>query len=246
MLNDALHKLFRKLGFEIRRLSSSKNQTERARVTMTEGMRHLRDRDFVPRTIIDVGAAYGTKPLLEVFPEAHYLWLEPLREYEPKLEKLRSKYDGEIILAAAGSRQGKATISIDDGLQGSSVKDDGSYGPKPTREIDVIPLNHLKDKIDVQGDLLLKADVQGAELDVLDGASEILPSVDVIILEVSFFRFFDGVPLFDEVVAYMKERNFTVYDILDGITRPRDHALGQKDIVFVQTDGRFRESQSWL
>lgn len=240
-----LQKVFWKLGLDVRRIPSSRREFGRSRITMEEGLRHLRGLNFVPQTVIDVGAGYGTTPLLEVFPEAHYLWLEPLQEFESKLEQLRPKYKGDIIIAAAGSQAGKTSIAVEEGLLGSSMQDDGSYGNKPTREIDVITLNSLKDKMDLTQDIFLKVDVQGGELDVIAGADEILSSIDAILLEVSFFRFFKDIPIFDEVISDMKERGFTVYDILAGNTRPRDHALGQKDLLFVKTEGRFRSSQSW-
>jgi FkbM family methyltransferase len=55
---------------------------------------------------------------------------------------------------------------------------------------------------------LLKMDVQGAELDVLIGASELLKSVDNVILELQVVEYNKGAPLRDVVIAYMNSQGF--------------------------------------
>lgn len=87
---------------------------------------------------------------------------------------------------------------------------------------------------------LLKADVQGAELDVVNGALGILPETDLIILEVSLFPFWDGAPEFADVVAALRDLSFVVYALIGGHGRPLDEALAQIDVAFVQERGRFR------
>ncbi len=53
-------------------------------------------------------------------------------------------------------------------------------------------------------------------------------------------------PDFLEIVKYMADQGFLVYDFLDGLFRPLDNALGQVDVVFVKKDGPFRKSASWM
>ena len=245
MLLKALRTIFITHRFDVRLVPKSLGKFGQSRITMEDGLAHLRSRDFRPKTVIDVGAGNGTTPLLNVFPDAHYLWIEPLQEFESQLEALRPKYKGDIFIAAAGPAAGKEQIALGNNLLNSSLKSVGEDTTPQSREIDVVALDDLKDKIALDDDVLLKVDVQGGELDVLEGAREILPKMDVILLEVSFFRFFDGIPIFDEVVAYMKDHGFVVYDIVAGNTRPLDNALGQKDLIFVRTDGRFRQSDKW-
>ena len=43
----------------------------------------------------------------------------------------------------------------------------------------------------------------------------------------------------------MKDVGYVVYDIIGGINRPLDLALGQKDLVFVKENGVFRKSHGW-
>jgi hypothetical protein len=93
--------------------------------------------------------------------------------------------------------------------------------------------------------VLVKIDVQGAELDVMEGLTGLLSHVEVIILEVSFFCFNPPMPVFYDVVAYMHQAGYAVYDIFDGLNRPLDGAPGQRDIMFVREKGYFRKEQTW-
>jgi hypothetical protein len=52
-------------------------------------------------------------------------------------------------------------------------------------------------------------DVQGAELDVLKGAVEILKSCDHVILELQEVEYNKGAPLKQTVVEYMESQGFT-------------------------------------
>lgn len=88
-------------------------------------------------------------------------------------------------------------------------------------------------------------DVQGAELDVLDGALRALENTEVVTLEVSLFEFMKGAPQFTDVVLYMKKHGFVAFDIIHGWNRPLDNALGQIDVVFVKEKGIFRKDHSY-
>jgi hypothetical protein len=74
----------------------------------------------------------------------------------------------------------------------------------------------------------------------LDGAKELLSETELVVLEVSFFEFFKGIPQFYDVVRYMKERGFVVYDVVDRQLRDLDGALAQADVAFAKEDGMFR------
>src|SRR5262249_43562444 len=81
---------------------------------------------------------------------------------------------------------------------------------------------------------LLKVDTQGSELDVLEGLGERLADVDVLLIEASLMAFRRGAPELADIVRYLHERSFSVYDILEGHVRSLDRALAQVDLVFVR------------
>ena len=75
-------------------------------------------------------------------------------------------------------------------------------------------LDSVVDERKMTGPILLKADVQGYELEALRGANQTLRKTEVILLEVSTLPYNIGAPLLAEVVAFMAERRFLVYDLV--------------------------------
>jgi hypothetical protein len=94
--------------------------------------------------------------------------------------------------------------------------------------------------------ILLKADVQGAEMRVLEGALPVLDKVEMIVLEVLLFDFFQGQnPQLHDVVGWLHEQGFVTWDIFGQGYRPLDHALSQVDMVFVKNAGMFRTKHEY-
>lgn len=169
--------------------------------------------------------------------------VEPLQEYEPVLQQITRRYQADYILAAAGASPGTITLNVHPDLAGSSIfteAEDSDVNGVP-RTVPVITLDRLCAEKSLSGPYLIKVDVQGAELTVLNGASQILSETELVILEVSLFQFFVNEPQLYDVVSYMKERGFVVYDIFGNHNRPLDGALCQVDMVFVKENGQFRK-----
>ena len=81
---------------------------------------------------------------------------------------------------------------------------------------------------------MLKVDAQGYELEILKGATETLPAIEAILLEVSTIEINVGSPLLHDVVGFLKTLGFVAYDILQIHRRPLDGALNQVDFIFVR------------
>jgi FkbM family methyltransferase len=205
----------------------------------------LRDLGFRPGTVIDVGVAEGTIELYRAFPESYFLLIEPLSDFVPDMESILRHFNGSYILAAAGPKSGLATINVHDkGLDGSSLYKE-SAGPQADGHETRIPMIRIDDVLlekQLRPPYLIKVDVQGGELDVLEGGQRALMSAEAVSLEVSLFQFFKGGPQLSEVVEYMKKRDFVVFDVVLAANRPLDNALAQLDVVFVRQDGMFRRS----
>ena len=93
---------------------------------------------------------------------------------------------------------------------------------------------------------LLKIDTQGAELEVLKGATGLLDQIDVIIIEVSFHEFRQGAPEFHDIVIRMAELGYRGYEILEGHYRAADGALAQVDLAFVRIDSPLRTEKAFF
>jgi len=207
-------------------------------------LEYIKKHDFSPSTIFDIGVAYGTPGLYGKFDNVHYHLIEPLKEYVDVIKNLEKDYSLTYTIAAAGESESSLTLNVHPDLSGSSIlnESEGSHVDGEPRTVPITTLDVEKEKYKLQGPFLIKIDVQGFELEVLKGAKEVINDTEVIILEVSLFEFYKGSPSFEDVIIFMKNIGFSVYDIFGGIYRPLDDALGQVDLVFVKTDGIFRKT----
>jgi FkbM family methyltransferase len=210
---------------------------------------HAKKLGFQPSLIVDVGAADGTPELYGAFAEAKYILIEPLAEFEPVLQKLCRRLDAQYVLASADESVGETEIFVHDDLFGSSLlgEVEGDMADGVKRKIPTIRLDDVLAAREEQS-ILLKIDVQGAELRVLRGALESLGRIDMIIMEVALISTMIDAPEFSDVIRFMEKIGFHVYDVLGGLERPLDGSLQQLDLVFVpkdcpwRTDRRFATS----
>lgn len=241
-LKGVTEKLLYRLGLELRPVARGGPY---ARASLLGALDQVRRLGWQPRTCIDVGAAFGdfTLACSKVFSQAQYLLVEPLEEYKPFLDNVNAQLPSACYtLVAAAARDGSVDIHVHKDLEGSSLLRE-SEGPEvdgAKRTVRALTLDKLSRAYNALGPYLLKIDVQGAELEVLKGASEVLQGTEYVILETSLFRFFVEGPELDEVMGFMREKGFVPYDILDLKYRPLDHALSQLDISFVKETGIFR------
>jgi len=216
----------------------------RIRTNMEDALNHLRSQGIAPNTIFDVGVANGTEELYEAFPHSHIILIEPLVEFDNYMKHVSKKYNMTCVLAAASNKEGNIRINVHDDLCGSSIlkEVEGKAVDGAKRTVETIRIDEYARKKNLKPPYIIKVDVQGAELTVLDGAKGIMDDTDAIILEVSLFKFFIDGPEFYDVISYMKMQNFVVYDIFDGRLRPLDNALAQVDILFVRENGFLRSN----
>jgi len=208
--------------------------------------RHVKKLGFDPGTCIDVGAADGTGAIYEAFPRAKHIVFEPLPSFHEALEKRLARFDYEIHHCALMEEKGRLEILLTDNLYSSSMMHQRAAGDGKLLEVAVERLDDVLDAESLAGPVLLKTDCQGADLLVVKGGLKVLAVCDIVILETSLFKFWgDHHPDFAEIVAYMADHDFVVYDILDGLFRPSDRALGQVDLVFAKRSGFLRASRKW-
>jgi FkbM family methyltransferase len=247
LIRGTLQESFNRVGYDLRR-KNIKGMFA-IRQSFDEAFTHLKAAGFYPDLIIDVGAADGTPPLQKAFADSRFFWIEPLREFESSLKILQQSLKGDYVIVGVGSSEGSFVLYVHKDLHGSTLfnETDGEAFDGTPRTIPVTTLDQLGRQYqwNQYKKILLKVDVQGFELEVLKGSASMLSNVEVILLEVSFFRFLQNAPDFYDVVTYMKSIGYVVYDIISGLNRPLDFALGQKDLVFVKENGFFRQSHGW-
>ncbi len=196
-------------------------------------------------TVIDVGAAHGewSRECATVLPAARYVLFEPLREYQSDLESsVAALSRAEYHPVGLGAVAGKRVINVHPDLVGSSFyleHEDSEVNGVP-RTIPVETLDQVCENGALAPPYLLKLDVQGAELDVLAGGTRALAGCELIVLETSFFDFYDNRTTAGEVIEFMRTSGFALYDVFGMSYRPLDDALAQADLCFVPEDSVLR------
>ena len=86
---------------------------------------------------------------------------------------------------------------------------------------------------------LIKLDTQGSELKILNGLDNFINFFEVIILETSIHNYNKNAPLFNEVINYMKDKNYRLYDLFDMKRLGNENSfLLQFDCIFVRSDSK--------
>ena len=247
-MKKLIQNIFRLLGLEVHRRTGAASVTlGPERLSLQGSLQQVRQAGFVPATVIDVGAAFGSfsRTCHSVFPQAKYLLIEPLEEYLPSLTKVVRGIPGASYeIAAAAAAEQSVSLNVHYDLVGSSLYRESEEGTDVNgvmRHVRAITLDHLVLERNVPPPYLIKIDVQGAELDVLAGGEKTLHGAEYVLLEVSLFQFFQDGPAIGDVVAYMKARGFVPYDIQGLQYRPLDRALSQVDMAFVKESGPLRK-----
>ena len=210
------------------------------RRTLDEVTRNARAAGLDAGGVIDVGVARGTPGLYAAWPAARLLLVEPLAEWEGYAREIVAGR-GSYVLAAAGAQPGEIEIHVHRAPELSSVVGERDAGQSTARVVPVVTLDDAA--AELPGPLVLKADVEGAELDVLRGASRTLERTELVLLETSLFELVPGQPVLHDVVAFMADRGFAVYDVFGGHLRALDGALAQLDVAFAPVGGVLRRDQ---
>lgn len=186
-------------------------------------LRWFRERmDFVPRTVLDVGAHRGDwmKEVRPIFPEAEWFLVEANPDKRAELEKTGLPFE---IAMLASNESGEATFYSTQQLlsQGASMyKERSDYYDERYVKKHVLPLRMLDNVVAASklGETccdLVKVDVQGAELEVLKGALRTLRNAKLLMVEMSLLEYNEGAPLFGETVSWLWQQGFHVVDVAD-------------------------------
>lgn len=203
--------------------------------SMEMGLSALAQRGITPVNIIDVGAFEGdwSRMVRRIWPDSRILMFEPNARKSEEVTRAAGEIGASLYQDLLGAEDGKE-VNFNIMESGSSIMNERSSVPRfqelrRLRRLDSIVPN-------LGGSSLLKIDAQGYELEILKGATSILPKIDLIVLEVAAIEINEGAPIISEVVAFTKALGFEVCEILEIHRRPLDQAMNQVDIAFVRAN----------
>lgn len=174
-----------------------------ARVDMFARLRNLKSKGFNPDSIVDVGANQGdwTTRTSRIWPKARMFMVEGTPDKEARLKSIGHPF--EITLLGDATKTVPMNI---DNRQGTGGTGNGIFRESAApaggfRLVDrkMTTLDELLASRGHPAPQLLKLDVQGAELLVLQGARRTLESVEAILVEMSIVEWNVGAPFFFEV-----------------------------------------------
>jgi FkbM family methyltransferase len=163
------------------------------------------------KLIIDVGVAQGTNFLLDNYPKAKYILIEPYSKFWPFIENnLLKKVNGKLFKIGADIKKGRKKFFLLD-VSSSLIKRKNM--PKHSyRFINVDKLENIIN-FDINKKCLLKIDTEGNELNVLKGAKKILKKINYLILEIRMDQIKTYNP--SELISFCNKYGFIWKQIID-------------------------------
>ena len=203
--------------------------------------RRLAEKKFQPDGIIDVGAYHGewTRLARKVFLDVPVFMIEAQDTKRPMLEKVCSDLPGVTYASVLLGATTGEVVNFYEMETGSSFYAEQSNAPRSTKKMCTETLSEVTKTFPGEN-LFLKIDVQGAELQVLEGGTDILNRCEVVQLEVAMLPYNEGAPTMLQVLSYMDNCDFVPFDI-SGESRPKGH-LVQIDVLFTRRDSVLRPS----
>jgi FkbM family methyltransferase len=180
--------------------------------------------------VIDVGANRGQFALIsrKIFPRATIHSFEPLEEPAQIFKKIFNNDPNVFFYPyAIGCEKTTATIYVTESSMFPGATE------KETRQVTVLPLSQALGNTSIPHASLLKIDVQGFELVVLQGSEDILKKFSHLYIECSFIELYQGQALAYQVISWLEKRNFALIGIYNPSYGKKGQAV-QADFLFAR------------
>lgn len=190
---------------------------------------------FIPESILDIGANVGQfyNEIKEIFPNSYYYLIEGNDSCEVVLETLNVDYS--ISLLSDSEKEVDFYVrKHEPRCTGNSIyRENTSFYDddqivilkKQTKTLSNILNNKVFD--------LIKIDVQGSEIDIINGGLDIFKNAKGVLMEISLVEYNQNAPVKDFVYEYMSKIGFLPFENIGNINHPITHELIQQDILFL-------------
>lgn len=211
----------------------------------------LRDvlRVLQPALVLDVGANVGqfVSAIREAGYQGHIVSFEAVPEIHALLaDKARHNPRWTVApCAALGASSGLIEINVSANAVSSSVlpmreahldaAPDSAYVERRTVPLERLDV-HTRNCVAADGDIFLKIDTQGYEMEVLKGSTALLPRVTGIQVELSLIPLYDRAPTIVEMIGYLDGLGYALFNLVPGYKDLRTGRVLQVDGFFVARD----------
>ncbi len=201
-------------------------------------------RRFAPDVVLDVGANAGLygREVRRIGYGGRLVSFEPMAAAYAALAAEAAR-DGrwDAVNVALGAAAGEAVLNVSANSWSSSLRPmldthldaapDSAYVGRETVRVETLDAvfgHHVRG-----GERAwLKIDTQGHERDVLAGAADSLPRIDMVELEMSPVGLYEGETLFTEMFDWLVARGFACVHLQPGLYDPADERLLSLDGYF--------------
>ncbi len=250
-LKKILAKLFeplaRKLGFVLKEKATLKVSQKNNLLFNFYSI--LKNIGFDPKHIVDVGANHGTwtREAMKFFPDAYYTLLEPQEGMRNSVKDLLEHNEKvSFNQVGAGSEEGSFKFTIadrDDSCSFIYSEEEAKKMGFAQIEVPIVTLNSFLIEKKLPSPDIIKIDAEGLDLEVLKGASEFFGSTELFLVEAAVVNDRVDNDIF-EVMSFMKEKGYKLFDITD-LNRPHRHkVLWLVELVFIKKGG-YIDNQSF-
>lgn len=189
----------------------------------------------------DIGASNGSwsRMVSEDFPDARFEMFEPLSEHVPDyLEEMATLLTHgprfRLHKCALGAENRRIQMHILSNPYGSTALKMEHY-PEDSKcvEVEMLTIDQAMEKWNLPTPNVIKMDTQGFELNILKGAQQTLPKVDVLLCETWLTRGYGPeTPLLLEVANWLRNFGFYLWDFCD-VYRDERGVLIAPDCIFL-------------
>lgn len=197
------------------------------------------------RTVFDIGANNGefSQEVFAHIPDARVYAFEPLADcFETLTKRFEGKKNFHAYRVALSDAPGESTIHRSSFHPSSSMRTMAALHktlyPKTAGETEEkVTLARLDDsakEIHIEGNLMIKIDVQGFEDKVIAGGTETFKRATVVLIETSFVELYEGQPLFGDIHGQLRALGFSYRGAAAEHRNPKTGELLYQDSVFIR------------
>ena len=175
---------------------------------------YLHKMECKPNVVYDIGACVGhwTREAKRAWPESKIYMFDAADSVDKYLKQYAEEFQTGYNIGVLTDRDGKEiTFYQDDENPGGNSyykETTGAFTDAHARKLKGYTLDTIREYNNWPLPDLIKMDVQGAEVDILKGATETLKQVNDVILEAQNVNYNEGAPKVDEVIEFMDKIGF--------------------------------------
>ena len=166
--------------------------------------------DVKLNNIIDGGCHQGnwSKRIKQIYPDSNFYLIDAQDDFRKELDQI-----GQFFCVALGMRNEDRKFYFSQNKNKSTGSSLYKENSNVLFDEKTIPVKKLSDVVPDQNYDLIKLDVQGAELEIIEGSLDLFKKTKWVQLECPIYDNNDKAPRFVNYINYMESIGFKIFDI---------------------------------